>query len=507
MPVDPPPGAPRGRGSASNPPNRFEPLALELEEPGPDRVPTLYLRDASRSIIATNDSPDIGFDASVNPYRGCEHGCCYCLEGTTPILMADGGIRPLRDVRVGDAIYGTRREGWYRRYVKTRVLAHWETSEPAYAVTLADGTRLVAGADHRFLTERGWKFVTGTEQGACRRPHLTTRNRLMGTGRLVPRKRDIEGTALKGTSRLGVRSVEPLDERIPLYDITTGTGDFIADGVVSHNCYARPTHEYFGLSAGLDFETRIFVKEEAPELLRRELRSPKWRPRVLAMSGVTDPYQPIERKLGLTRRCLEVLAEFRNPVGIVTKSHLVTRDRDLLGELAGYQAAAVTVSITTLDANLAARMEPRAPHPRERLRAIEALAASGIPCGVMVAPVVPAITDHEIPAILRAAAEAGAGWAGFVVLRLPWAVKELFEEWLERHFPERKTKVLDRVRSLRGGKLNEASFGARMKGEGPFADQIRALFASGCRRAGLDRPRPQLSTAAFRRPGAQLQLW
>jgi DNA repair photolyase len=326
-------------------------------------------------------------------------------------------------------------------------------------------------------------------------------------GNAISRKREIEGRALKGGARLGVRSIEPLGEAIPLYDITTGTGDFIADGVVSHNCYARPTHEYFGLSAGLDFETRIFVKEDAPALLRRELSSPKWQPKVLAMSGVTDPYQPIERKLLLTRRCLEVLAEFRNPVGIVTKSHLVTRDRDLLGELAGDQAAAVAISITTLDGSLAARMEPRASHPRERLRAIETLAAAGIPCGVMVAPVVPAITDHEILSILRAAADAGAGWAGFVVLRLPWAVKELFEEWLERHFPERKKKVLERVRSLRGGKLYEASFGTRMKGSGPFADQIRGLFTTGCRRAGLDRPRPELSTAAFRRPGLQHTLW
>jgi len=509
-----PPRGPRGRGAASNPANRFEPLTVESEEPGPDRIATLYLRDASRSIITTNDSPDVGFDASVNPYRGCEHGCVYCLEGGTPILMADGSIRPLREVRVGDAIYGTRREGWSRRYVKTRVHAHWETTKPAYAITLADGTRLVAGADHRFLTERGWKFITGAEHGTDRRPHLTTQDKLMGAGRLwhsirnaISGKREIEGRALKSSARLRVRSIEPLGERMTLYDITTGTGDFIADGVVSHNCYARPTHEYFGLSAGLDFETRIFVKEDAPELLRRELSSPKWRPKVLAMSGVTDPYQPIERKLRLTRRCLEVLAEFRNPVGIVTKSHLVTRDRDLLGELAGDRAAAVAISITTLDGSLAARMEPRAPHPRERLRAIETLAVAGIPCGVMVAPVVPAITDHEIPVILRAAADAGAGWAGFVVLRLPWAVKELFEEWLERHFPERKKKVLERIRSLRGGKLYEASFRTRMKGEGPFADQIRALFTTGCRRAGLDRPRPELSTAAFRRPGLQRELW
>jgi DNA repair photolyase len=321
------------------------------------------------------------------------------------------------------------------------------------------------------------------------------------------RKRDIEGSAVKSGASLDVRSIEALGAEVPLYDITTGTGDFIADGVISHNCYARPTHEYLGLSAGLDFETRIFVKEDAPALLRGALSSPRWEPKVLAMSGVTDPYQPIERKLGITRGCLEVLAELRNPVGIVTKSRLVTRDLDLLRELARHQAAAVAISITTLDGDLAARMEPRATHPRERLRALEELAAAGIPCGVMVAPVVPAITDHEIPAILQAAAGAGASFAGYVVLRLPWAVKELFEEWLDRHFPDRKRKVLERLRALRGGKLYDPTFRRRMKGKGPFAEQIRALYAMGCRRAGLEGPRPKLSTAAFRRPGKQRELW
>ena len=341
--------APRGRGTGLNPPNRFEPIEIDPEVPGPDRVPTVYLRDSSRSIIATNSSPDVGFEASFNPYRGCEHGCVYC--------------------------------------------------------------------------------------------------------------------------------------------------------------YARPTHEYFGLSAGLDFETRIFVKEEAPELLRRELGSPRWVPKVLAMSGVTDPYQPVERRLGLTRRCLEVLAEFRNPVAVITKSRLVVRDADLLGALAADGAAAVAVSITTLDGDLAARMEPRAAHPRERLRAIEELAAAGVPVGVMVAPVVPAVTDHEMPRILQAAADAGAGFAGYVVLRLPWAIKDLFADWLEQHFPDRRQKVLSRLRELRGGVLYDSSFGSRMRGEGVYAEQIATMFHTARRRAGLDRPRPELSAAAFRRPGEQQSLW
>ena len=340
----------KGRGAIGNPKNRFETLEVERDEevPGPERVETELLRDTSRSVIAYNDSPDVGFDASVNPYRGCEHGCVYC--------------------------------------------------------------------------------------------------------------------------------------------------------------YARPFHEYLGFSAGLDFESRILVKPDAPELLRKELSSPKWKPQTLAMSGVTDCYQPAERRLEITRRCLEVLADFRNPVGVITKNELVTRDIDVLQRLHEHQAVAVTISITTLDPEVARRMEPRASHPRDRLKAIERLAAAGIPVGVNVAPVVPAITDHEMPKILEAAASAGARTAGYVVMRLPGAVAGLFEAWLEEHFPDRKEKVLNRVRELRGGQLYDARFGSRMRGEGLFAEQIRATFQTFKRRYGLDQPFPELSTAAFRVPGKVEQL-
>ncbi|HET9210617.1 MAG TPA: PA0069 family radical SAM protein [Thermoanaerobaculia bacterium] len=340
----------KGRGAIGNPKNRFETLEVERDEevPGPERVETELLRDTSRSVIAYNDSPDVGFDASVNPYRGCEHGCVYC--------------------------------------------------------------------------------------------------------------------------------------------------------------YARPFHEYLGFSAGLDFESRILVKPDAPELLRKELSSPKWKPQTLAMSGVTDCYQPAERRLQITRRCLEVLADFRNPVGVITKNELVTRDIDVLQRLNEHQAAAVMISITTLDPEVARRMEPRASHPRDRLKAVERLAAAGIPVGVMVAPVVPAITDHEMPKILEAAAAAGARTAGYVVMRLPGAVAGLFEAWLTEHFPDRKEKVLNRVRELRGGQLYDPRFGNRMRGEGLFADQIRATFQTFKRRYGLDRPFPELSTAAFRVPGKAEQL-
>jgi len=273
-------------------------------------------------------------------------------------------------------------------------------------------------------------------------------------------------------------------------------------------CYARPTHEYLGFSAGLDFESKIMVKEDAPELLRAELMSPKWQPQVIFMSGVTDCYQPVEAKLKLTRRCLEVLAEFRNPVFIITKNRLVTRDLDLLSELARHQAVAVWLSITTLDAELRKIMEPRTSPPAARLQAIRKLAQAGIPVGVNVAPIIPGLTDHEMPAILQAAADAGAKAAGYTLVRLPYGVAPLFEKWLETHFPDRKEKVLNRLRSIRGGKLNESQWGKRMHGEGIFADQIGQMFDVARRKAGIQNDTREPSAAAFRRPlGAQLPLF
>ena len=275
-------------------------------------------------------------------------------------------------------------------------------------------------------------------------------------------------------------------------------------------CYARPTHEYLGFSAGLDFETKIMVKQDAPELLRAALSTKSWRPQVIALSGNTDAYQPAERRLGITRRCLEVLADFHNPVGIVTKSRLVTRDLDLLADLARHEAAAVILSVTSLRPEVQRAMEPRASSPAKRLEAIRLLAEAGVPVGVNVAPVVPGITDEEIPAILEAAAEAGATFASYILLRLPWGVKSLFETWLEQHFPERKEKVLNRVRDMRGGKLYDARFAVRGRGEGPWADQLRSLFRVTTGRLGLE-GRPHLSTEAFRVPrgpaGPQTELF
>jgi DNA repair photolyase len=700
--------APRGRGAAGNPRNRFEHVEVETdldaldhdlaEDPDGEApsVATRVLRDDTRTILAHNDSPDLGFDTSINPYRGCEHGCVYCLHGDTPILLADGNTRPIAELRVGDRIYGTARRGFYRRYRRTLVLDHWRVRRQACRVVLEDGTELVAGGDHRFLTERGWKFVAPDPSGPPR-PHLTTNNRLMGTGHFhrgsdapdpeyrrgyltglirgdghlesyeyeragrapgnqhrfrlalvddealdraarylsaagvevkpfafqretrstramrairtsalasveairslvewpsrpsrswlrgflagifdaegsysagalritntdqaildatsdafrafgfrwavehrapegrrpvttlrllgglpevlrffhevgnaISRKRSIADRALKSSAKLGIVEIEPLPNRMELFDITTGTGDFIADGVVSHNCYARPTHEYLGLSAGLDFETTILVKEDAPALLRRELESPRYRPRVIALSGVTDPYQPLERRLRITRGCLEVLAEKRNPVVIVTKNRLVARDADLLAELARHDAAHVMLSVTTLDDELARRMEPRTSSPRNRLRAISELRAAGVPCGVLVAPVIPAINDHEIPRILEAAKAAGALNAGWVLLRLPHGVKELFDEWLRRHYPDRRDKVLGRLRETRDGALYRSEFFTRQRGSGSYAEQLAALFDLHRKRLGL-RPRgAALSVESFRRGGGdQLSL-
>ena len=272
-------------------------------------------------------------------------------------------------------------------------------------------------------------------------------------------------------------------------------------------CYARPYHEYLGLSAGVDFESRIFVKENAAALLRKALMAKSWTPQVIAFSGVTDCYQPIERRLKLTRACLEVLVEFRNPVAVITKSHTVTRDIDLLRELAAHGAAQVMLSVTTLDDHLAGVMEPRASRPARRIDAIRALSAAGIPVGVMVAPIIPGLTDHEVPAILKAAADAGAFTAGRTVVRLPHGVKDLFADWLQANMPDRKDKVLNRLRAMRHGKLNESAFGSRMTGDGPFAETIHQMFDLHRRRLGLTK-HIELSTAAFRRPpGPQPSLF
>jgi DNA repair photolyase len=696
----------KGRGALSNPTGRFESRRHEAVDDGwyqeevPDFIPTSLEPDRARSVIARNDSPDIPFEQSINPYRGCSNGCCYCMSGNTPILMGDGSARPLAKVDVGSEIYGTVHRGRYRRYVKTQVLAHWSVIKPAYRVSLEDGTELIAGADHRFWTERGWKFVIGSMAGEHRRPYLTANSKLMGTGafaeeiakdcdykrgylcgmlrgdahlgaypyqragdlwgmhygfrpalcdteglyraqaylldfnvvarefvfatgsesrkpmyaigagarasferiylliawppvpsrswcagflagifdaegsfstgilrisntnaqvidwissclrefgfrfaieepagiRIKPikvvrlvgglrehlrffhlfdpaisRKLNIEGRAVKSEAPLRVKSIEPVGT-MRLYDITTGTGDFIANGVISHNCYARPSHSYLGLSPGLDFETRLFYKKDAGKVLEEELAKPGYICKPITIGANTDPYQPIERQMTVTRDILQVLVRCRHPITIITKSALVLRDVDLLADLAKDGLAGVGISITTLDAQLKRAMEPQAASPRARLEAVRRLSEAGVPTGVLVAPVIPALTDHEMEAILEASAAAGARWAGYVLLRLPYEVKDLFREWLAAHLPGSADHVMSLVRQMRGGKDYDSSFGTRMRGTGPFAELLRSRFHIACRRLGLGTGRQQPpNTSLFRPPqqprsGPQLTL-
>jgi len=642
-------------------------------------LPTRYYRDPSRTLLARNESPDVGFDVSLNPYRGCEHGCSYCLGPDTPILHADLTWRPIGDVAVGDALVGfdefpepgrarrlrtavVERVWWSRRptmnlltrngVVVTTPEHRWlrarafrwsrtEQLEPGHALrrlpmldaepvdddyrvgyvaglSLGEGTLgtdRAAGRGGAGFPTGGWRIALADEESLwrsaeylaalgvevvvkpCRRrgaagvrklevrsptqqavlhhllaASLDTRSYRRGfvagfadaegvgggpdsaaDPALLERVRryaagfgfDVRvqrGEGGKGTLRIlgrdadrlrflgvfapaGARgkaalfgrtpatAPEPVEKTEPgpvcdVVDIQTSTGTFYAQGLATHNCYARPTHEYLGLSAGLDFESHILVKEDAPELLAKTLGSPRWKPEVVAIGAVTDPYQPVERRLQLTRRCLRVFADFRNPCAIVTKGALVARDLDVLRELADHDCVAVNVSVTSLDDGLRRRLEPRASSPAARLRAVEALAQAGIPVGVMVAPIIPGLTDEEIPAIVEAAARAGARTVHPIVLRLPHGVADLFEAWLRRHVPERADKVMSRVRALRGGRRNDPRFHSRMRGEGVFADQIRDLFALACRRAGVSQREPVLSTAGFRRPGGtQLGLW
>lgn len=272
-------------------------------------------------------------------------------------------------------------------------------------------------------------------------------------------------------------------------------------------CYARPTHEYLSLSCGVDFESKIFVKLNAAELLRKELSHKNWQPQTISLSGVTDCYQPAEKRFKITRACIEVLREFGNPFGIVTKSHLITRDMDLLSEMAKDNLVVAMISVTSLDAEVSAKMEPRAASPARRLDAIKQLSAAGIPTGVMIAPIIPGLTDHEMPRILQAGVDSGASFSAYVPVRLPFQIKDLFDTWLTQHFPDRKNKVLHRIREMRGGKLNDSTFGNRMRGEGIWADQLKTMYQLAKRKAGLTTPFPGLSTDQFRRPGEQMKLF
>jgi DNA repair photolyase len=396
------------------------------------------------------------FDYTINPYRGCSHACVYCVVGDTPVLMADGTTRPIAKIAVGDRVYGTHVRGPHRRCIPTDVLAHWETRKPGFLVTLEDGTELVASGDHRFLSDRGWKHVTGAEHGPNRRPSLTTDDRLIG----------VDGPALTPDAQLRVVAVEPLGLDLLMFDITTGTGDFIANGVVSHNCFARPTHTFLDMNAGRDFESKIVVKVNAPEVLRRELAKRSWKGDHIAMGTNTDPYQHAEGRYRLMRGIIEALRDARNPFSILTKGTLILRDVDLLVEAAEHAEVSAAFSIGTLDEGVWRETEPGTPSPRARVDALRQLVAAGIPTGVLIAPILPGISDRpeQLRAVVEAVLDAGASYASPIMLHLRPGVREEFMPWLEREHPELVHRYERLYRSAYGSKTEREALSDRVRG-------------------------------------------
>jgi DNA repair photolyase len=504
--------------AAANPKNRFAANLVEYFDEvslggGPEVELSLY-EDHTQQIVSENDSPDLGFRYSINPYRGCFHGCAYCLSGETRILMADGSTKPLADVGAGDQVVGTERYQAGRRFVPSLVLDHWATARRAYRVRLDNGEDLIASGDHRFLTANGWRYVIAPGRNQRARLHLQERDTCLGPGKARLKARGLFKTGprdVASTTAGAVAAVETLGVSLPLFDIATATGDFVANGVVSHNCYARPSHSYLELSPGLDFETKLYAKTNAAALLREELSKPGYRPAPIALGANTDCYQPIERKHGITRQILEVLAECGHPVTIVTKSALIERDLDILAPMGKRNLVKVFVSIGTLDRVIARKLEPRAASPQRRVDVLKALSGAGVPCGVMVAALIPALNDKTLEQVLEAAAAAGAREAAYVILRLPHELKAVFKEWLATHYPERAGHVMSIVRQMRGGRENDPDFGSRMTGKGNYAELIEKRFDIACRRFGLNghgagRHPPELDCTRFRPPARHGQM-
>jgi DNA repair photolyase len=580
-------------------------VARTFDTPG-FRGMTFYEVQAKSVVNRVPEASRMPFRWTINPYRGCQHACTYCLQGETPILMADGRTKPLAEVRTGDEIYGTVRDGVYRRYAITTVLAHWSTVKPGYRVILEDGTQLIGSGDHRFLTERGWKHVTGTEHsGPLQRPHLTVNNKLMGTGgfaeppkhdafyqhgyragiscgdftgwpenptpewrkgflagifdaegshsrgilrivntnpeiinwavsslrslsfdvaiersnlpngliclRLrgglrealrflhtvdpaISRKRSIEGMAIKSDARLGVAAIEPLGLDLPMYDITTGTGDFIANGVVSHNCFARNTHTYLDLDAGADFDTKVVVKVNAPELVRKKMASRSWPGEHIAMGTNVDCYQRAEGRYQLMPGIIGALKDAANPFSILTKGTLILRDIELLAEAAEITEVGLNVSAGFIDKDLWRSIEPGTPAPARRLEACAALNERGLSCGVLMGPVVPFLTDSpaQLEATVRQIAATGARHVMPIVLHLRPGTRDWFLGWLRAQHPE----LVDRYLELYGhGAYTPKAYQARIAG------QVREL----AEKHGIGRPRPGFGHGTLRpreRPAA-----
>jgi DNA repair photolyase len=404
------------------------------------------------------------FDWTVNPFRGCSHACVYCVSPDTLVLMADGRHRPISDISVGDELVGTREEGSYRRYTGARVLAKWTTRKRAFRVSLADGTEIVASADHRFLTNRGWKHVTGAMSGAARRPYLTPGLRLQGFGLDVSacrasteeadyrrgylagmirgdgitRKLNILGTAIQSVAALRVVSIEDLGETIEMVDITTSTGDFIANGVVSHNCFARGTHEYLELDAGRDFDTQVVVKINVAEVLEKELRRGSWRHEPVMLGTNTDPYQRAEGRYKLMPGIVSALTESGTPFSILTKGTLLRRDLPLLKDAAADVHVTLAMSIAVFDDELQHLIEPGTPNATARLDTVRAATEAGFRVTVFLMPIIPHLTDSiaAIDHALTRIKAAGAVRVVYGALHLRPGAKQWFLQWLEQRHPE-----------------------------------------------------------------------
>jgi DNA repair photolyase len=634
---------PGGARPAPAAPALFERGAVTRTFDTPGFRDMTFFEIQARSIInRVPESSHMAFRWTINPYRGCSHACAYCIWGETPILMGDGRTKPLAEVRTGDEIYGTVRDGKYRRYTRTQVLAHWETVKPGYRITLDDGTTLIASGDHRFLTNRGWKYVTGAEQGELRRPHLTLQNEMLGTGgfaeppkdtadyrrgylcgmiradgpdaeepeardriqryladsgtdiqwliqwpsapspdwrkgflagifdaegscsegvlrisntdqeiigwivssvqafgfdavieprpqpnglcsvrlrgglkeRLrffhttdpaITRKRDIAGMAIKSDAKLGVAAIEPLGLDIPMYDISTGTGDFIANGVVSHNCFARNTHTYLDLDSGLDFNSKIVVKVNAPDLIRKELAAPKWQGEHIAMGTNVDCYQRAEGRYKLMPGILSALRDAGNPFSILTKGTLILRDLELLVQSAEVTDVGLNVSVGFVDKELWRSLEPGTPAPDRRLGVCATVTEHGLRCGVLMGPIVPFLSDSpaQLEATVKQIAESGAIHVTPIVLHLRPGAREWFYRWLNDNHPD----LVGRYRALyRSGAYAPKAY------QQQITQQVRELAS----RHGVGRvtpgqaraitPRPRPATAAPTPEDVQLTL-
>jgi DNA repair photolyase len=429
---------------------------------------TFYEINAKSLLNRVGSGSRVPFEWTVNPYRGCSHACVYCLGGDTQILLADGHTRPLAEIRVGDKIYGTVRFGSRRRYAVTEVLDHWVSYKPAHRLTLTDGTELVASGDHRFLTTRGWR-------------HVAEGDRLAGFG-LTPPTGPLEGEYVATSGNLDVKRIEPVQQKVNLFDITTGTGDFIANGVVSHNCFARNTHTYLDLDAGRDFDTKVIVKVNAGAVLRRELAAPRWSGAPIAMGTNVDCYQRAEGRYRLMRDILAALRDFANPFSILTKGTLILRDLDLLRQAAEVTTVRLAVSIGFVDEALWRSVEPGTPSPKRRLDIVRQLSDAGFEVNVLMAPILPALTDTEesIDQTVSAIARAGAAGVTPLPLHLRTGAKEWYASWLAREHPH----LLPRYRQLYGARAYLSQEQQRV---------IAARVRSAARRCGL-----APSSASFR---------